>query len=253
MNNKLATPNLHPKIFGDLIYSISAWVVLLNTVVSHSTEMLYTNLSLPITTWNIIFVFYFLWSNIWSFEIEISCMVTMCWNMYPILRISWHFIFYRPAYCLSLIKRQSFSLGSDNTLQKYVTHICWRNSKEWNDSHANNAWCTSGYTVRTRNEGHPSSTWKKNWMDWVCCPLVNSVRYCLSCKPPHVKQEVKLSPFYTRSRRTSIDKKRLEEAGVLPNVLDDAMAQFIVKIIILHGKEAKIYCDKDPYNLKHIS
>nr|XP_039252059.1 protein-tyrosine sulfotransferase 2-like [Styela clava] len=50
--------------------------------------------------------------------------------------------------------------------------------------------------------------------------------------------------------RSSKEKKRLEEAGVLPGVLDEAVSQFILEIILNHGEPAKHYCNKDPFTLK---
>lgn len=46
------------------------------------------------------------------------------------------------------------------------------------------------------------------------------------------------------------ERQRLTEAGILPKVLDQAMMQFILEIIVNHGHEAKFLCNKDPFTLK---
>nr|XP_039252283.1 protein-tyrosine sulfotransferase 1-like [Styela clava] len=43
---------------------------------------------------------------------------------------------------------------------------------------------------------------------------------------------------------------RLVEAGVAPHALDNAMAKFILSIIVHHGPPAKYLCNKDPYSLQ---
>nr|AAM09087.1 tyrosylprotein sulfotransferase-2 [Halocynthia roretzi] len=50
--------------------------------------------------------------------------------------------------------------------------------------------------------------------------------------------------------RSVKERRRLEEAGILPKVLDQAVSQFILEIIINHGSAAKFLCNKDPFTLK---
>ena len=45
---------------------------------------------------------------------------------------------------------------------------------------------------------------------------------------------------------------RLEEAGISGNVLDSAVAKFIMEIIVKHGKPADYLCNKDPFTMKHV-
>lgn len=51
--------------------------------------------------------------------------------------------------------------------------------------------------------------------------------------------------------RGPIEKKRLHEAGVTPDVLDAAVGEFMLEIIVRHGKPAKRLCNKDPFTLKY--
>lgn len=50
--------------------------------------------------------------------------------------------------------------------------------------------------------------------------------------------------------RSSKEKMRLEEAGVTREVVDEAMKQFILEIIVRHGTPNKYLCNKDPFTLK---
>jgi protein-tyrosine sulfotransferase len=43
---------------------------------------------------------------------------------------------------------------------------------------------------------------------------------------------------------------RLEEAGITREVLNSAIAQFVLEIIAKHGSAAKYLCNKDPLTLK---
>jgi len=45
---------------------------------------------------------------------------------------------------------------------------------------------------------------------------------------------------------TPILNNRLKDAGISDEVLNDAVAQFILEIIVKHGKPAKRFCNKDP-------
>uniref|UniRef100_H2ZQW5 Protein-tyrosine sulfotransferase n=1 Tax=Ciona savignyi TaxID=51511 RepID=H2ZQW5_CIOSA len=45
---------------------------------------------------------------------------------------------------------------------------------------------------------------------------------------------------------------RLDEAGVTNNVINEAITQFILEVIVKHGKPARFLCNKDPFTLKSI-
>ncbi|UYV81133.1 TPST2 [Cordylochernes scorpioides] len=47
-----------------------------------------------------------------------------------------------------------------------------------------------------------------------------------------------------------IESKRLAEAGITGEVLDNAISSFILEIIVRHGKIAKRLCNKDPFTLR---
>ena len=55
-----------------------------------------------------------------------------------------------------------------------------------------------------------------------------------------------------RTQWTKAEKEaeRLQEAGLSDNVLDDAVAAFILEIIVKHGEPAPRLCNKDPFTLK---
>lgn len=57
--------------------------------------------------------------------------------------------------------------------------------------------------------------------------------------------------FRAHQTRNAILNKRLEEAGVKSNVIDHAVKQFILEIIVRHGKPAPRLCNKDPFTLRH--
>ena len=44
--------------------------------------------------------------------------------------------------------------------------------------------------------------------------------------------------------------ERLENAGITSQVMDDAITQFILEVIVKHGKFANRLCNKDPLTLK---
>lgn len=50
--------------------------------------------------------------------------------------------------------------------------------------------------------------------------------------------------------KAPIESKRLQEAGISPEVLDAAVSAFILEIIVKHGKPANRLCNKDPFTLK---
>jgi len=53
--------------------------------------------------------------------------------------------------------------------------------------------------------------------------------------------------MWTKSQKESL---RLMEAGVTPQILNEAITSFILEIIVRHGKPAKFLCNKDPFTLK---
>lgn len=54
----------------------------------------------------------------------------------------------------------------------------------------------------------------------------------------------------TQWEKSSLEKKRLDEAGVTNEVLDSAVRAFILEIIAKHGPAAPHLCNKDPFTLK---
>ncbi|XP_054718805.1 protein-tyrosine sulfotransferase 1-like [Uloborus diversus] len=50
--------------------------------------------------------------------------------------------------------------------------------------------------------------------------------------------------------KSNIELRRLKEAGVSPQVLDSAIAAFILEIIARHGPPATRLCNKDPFTLR---
>lgn len=50
--------------------------------------------------------------------------------------------------------------------------------------------------------------------------------------------------------RSEKEKKRLDEAGVNEAVINSAISEFILEIIVKHGKPAERLCNKDPFTLK---
>lgn len=67
-------------------------------------------------------------------------------------------------------------------------------------------------------------------------------------------EETRLIPrllgMRTNWERSEIEKKRLIEAGIDDNVIDSALAAFILEIVALHGEAAPNLCNKDPFTLK---
>ncbi|XP_013383306.1 protein-tyrosine sulfotransferase 1 [Lingula anatina] len=51
-------------------------------------------------------------------------------------------------------------------------------------------------------------------------------------------------------KRSPIEAKRLLNAGITEDVIDSAMAAFILEVIVKHGEPAKRLCNKDPFALK---
>lgn len=50
--------------------------------------------------------------------------------------------------------------------------------------------------------------------------------------------------------RSEKEKNRLQEAGVTDNVIDEAMRQFLLEVIVRHGQPNSYLCNKDPFTLK---
>lgn len=51
-------------------------------------------------------------------------------------------------------------------------------------------------------------------------------------------------------KRSAKESMRLQEAGVTDEVLDEAIASFILDIVVHHGQPASRLCNKDPFTLK---
>jgi len=58
-----------------------------------------------------------------------------------------------------------------------------------------------------------------------------------------------IAVLYFRSPKERV---RLEEAGISRKVINDAITQFILEVIVKHGKPAQRLCNKDPFTLKSI-
>lgn len=58
---------------------------------------------------------------------------------------------------------------------------------------------------------------------------------------------LQLRSHWMKSEKESL---RLKEAGITNDVLNDAIAQFALEIIVNHGESANRYCNKDPLTLK---
>lgn len=50
--------------------------------------------------------------------------------------------------------------------------------------------------------------------------------------------------------KAPFESERLLEAGITPQVLDNAIGEFMLEIIARHGKPAKRLCNKDPFTIK---
>ena len=46
------------------------------------------------------------------------------------------------------------------------------------------------------------------------------------------------------------ERQRLEEAGITQEILDTAVAAFLLEVIARHGEPAPLLCNKDPFTLK---
>lgn len=73
---------------------------------------------------------------------------------------------------------------------------------------------------------------------------------------PHVRcgQETRVIPRILQLRshwmKSEKESLRLKEAGITPDVLNEAIAQFSLEIIVKHGEPAPRLCNKDPLTLK---
>ncbi|CAK8692618.1 protein-tyrosine sulfotransferase 1-like [Clavelina lepadiformis] len=67
-------------------------------------------------------------------------------------------------------------------------------------------------------------------------------------------QETRIIPRILGMRanwlKSAKERNRLEEAGVTNSVINDAITQFILEVIVKHGHPAKYLCNKDPFTLK---
>lgn len=52
--------------------------------------------------------------------------------------------------------------------------------------------------------------------------------------------------------KSSKERMRLREAGITEDVINSAITQFILEVIVKHGKPAPYLCNKDPFTLKSI-
>lgn len=50
--------------------------------------------------------------------------------------------------------------------------------------------------------------------------------------------------------KAPLESHRLSEAGITADVLDSAVAEFMLEIIVRHGRPAKRLCNKDPFTMK---
>ena len=50
--------------------------------------------------------------------------------------------------------------------------------------------------------------------------------------------------------RSAKEKERLEQAGISEEILNSAITQFVLEIIVKHGEPADYLCNKDPFALK---
>ena len=68
-------------------------------------------------------------------------------------------------------------------------------------------------------------------------------------------QETRVIPnildAHSRCRKAVNDTMMLEEAGVSTDIMNSAMASFILDIIVQHGEPAERLCNKDPLAFKH--
>jgi len=63
-----------------------------------------------------------------------------------------------------------------------------------------------------------------------------------------VPRMIQMRSAWYRSEKES---KRLDEAGVTRNVVDSAVAEFLLEIMTKHGKPAERLCNKDPFTAKY--
>lgn len=56
--------------------------------------------------------------------------------------------------------------------------------------------------------------------------------------------------FRQQWMKAPFESRRLKEAGITPDVLDSAVAAFILEIIAKHGPPSARLCNKDPFTLR---
>ena len=56
--------------------------------------------------------------------------------------------------------------------------------------------------------------------------------------------------FRSQWMKAPVESRRLKEAGITTDVLDSAVAAFILEIIAKHGPPSKRLCNKDPFTLR---
>lgn len=67
-------------------------------------------------------------------------------------------------------------------------------------------------------------------------------------------QETRVIPrilgMHSAWTRSAKEKERLEQAGISEDILNSAITQFVLEIIVKHGEPAEFLCNKDPFALK---
>lgn len=61
----------------------------------------------------------------------------------------------------------------------------------------------------------------------------------------------KILAFADKTRNGKKEWKRLLEAGLTDKVLDNAIANYILEVIVKHGDPAPRICNKDPFTMKY--
>jgi protein-tyrosine sulfotransferase len=124
----------------------------------------------------------------------------------------------------------------------------------------------SSYIVRVSDESYLDSKSNQSHLYNSKLPLIfiggvprsgtTLMRAMLDAHPEvRCGQETRVIPrilnFLANWLSSEKEHKRLEEAGVSKSVLEIAVAQFCLAIIINHGNAAPRLCNKDPLTLKH--
>ena len=104
---------------------------------------------------------------------------------------------------------------------------------------------------------HPILLQKRHFYPKIVFPkngLTSASLTIITCCCCHTATFYRVSPRILGMRanwyRSTKEKQRLDEAGVTKDVVDQAMQQFIMEIIVRHGTPNKYLCNKDPFTLK---